>query len=215
MESGIPTYRDDNGIWNTYAEETASAEMIKKNPESVWDLSRVMENHVDNAIPNVAHETLALFERQGLDVTIITQNIDDLHERARSKKIIHLHGRIHRLKCQACDRISVSPRSDVILECECGGALRYDVVLFGEFYRSEDWHNAVNAMREADLVMVVGTSLRVEPAASLLRLKPNEVISINPRRDDHSSYASVQITEDATVALCQLSLIGDEGFVKF
>ncbi|WP_050465500.1 SIR2 family NAD-dependent protein deacylase [Herbaspirillum autotrophicum] len=169
-ESGLRTFRDMGGLWNEYAvEEVASPEGWAKNPELVLRFYNERRRAVISAQPNEAHRAIARLE-EFFDVVVITQNIDDLHERAGSSKVIHLHGEIVRA------RSSVDPNLTCQLDgadleigdtCEKGSQLRPDVVWFGEEVRL--MRAAEKYVANAERIITVGTSLTVHPAAGLLK----------------------------------------------
>ncbi len=168
-ESGISTYRDTDGIWQRYkVEEVASAEGLAKNPELVFDFCNQMLNKVREAQPNKGHVLIAELEKY-YDVDVVTQNVDDLHERGGSSKVLHIHGKIFE-KVSAGDPSFTLPVDEqgfnLEEKCPKGFQLRPNVVFFGEDV--PDYPLAVLKASEADLVIVVGTSLQVYPAANLI-----------------------------------------------
>lgn len=169
-ESGISTFRDSNGLWENYSiEEVATPQAWKRNPKLVQEFYNQRRKQVIEAQPNAAHTFFAELEKQ-YNVQIITQNIDDLHERAGSKNIIHLHGNIRQAKSSGPnqerkyydilgDKLSLDDR------CDDGYPLRPHVVWFGEDVPMLE--TAAQHCIEADVLIIVGTSLQVYPAASL------------------------------------------------
>ncbi len=171
-ESGLKTFRDSDGLWNGYdVYEVASPEGWQKNPKLVLDFYNDRRKDVAAAKPNAAHLGLAALEKD-FDVTIITQNIDDLHERAGSTKIIHLHGQIFLMRSVQSEKKLYPIMGDINMGdlAEDGGQLRPHIVWFGEAVPMMDI--AVNIMYDCDYFVVVGTSLQVYPAASLLQYAP-------------------------------------------
>jgi len=168
-ESGLKTFRDGDGLWNTYRmEDLATPEAWNSNPELVLEFYNWRRKQLYEAEPNPAHIVLAKLE-QHFDVQIITQNVDDLHERAGSTKVLHLHGELKKV------RSTVDP--DLVYElrgwelklgdlCEKGSQLRPHVVWFGEEVPNIMIANSM--VRNADIFIVIGTSLKVYPAAGLL-----------------------------------------------
>ena len=171
-ESGLKTFRDSDGLWNGYdVYEVASPQGWKKNPELVLDFYNARRRDVAAAKPNAAHVGLAELEKD-FDVTIITQNIDDLHERAGSTKIIHLHGQIFLMR-SVKDESKIFPIMEDIKIGDTaadGTQLRPHIVWFGEEVPMME--KAVGIMNNCDYFVVVGTSLQVYPAASLLQYAP-------------------------------------------
>ncbi|MBJ8348094.1 NAD-dependent deacylase [Antrihabitans sp. YC2-6] len=191
-ESGVPTFRDaQTGLWEQYdATALATPRAWNADPDLVWAWYQWRSALVRRAAPNAGHRALADWSR-GADVRIVTQNVDDLHERAGSNVVAHLHGSLFAPRCDRCgqpfDQIdppdepaerTPPPRCD-----SCGGAARPGVVWFGEALPEEPWERALAAIANADLVVVVGTSGVVYPAAglpSLAREAGVPTIEINP-----------------------------------
>lgn len=170
-ESGISTFRDNDGLWEKYkVEDVATPEAFKNNLEMFIDFYNMRKNQIKAIEPNHAHKILHEFEKD-FDVTIITQNVDDLHEKAGSTNVIHLHGEI--LKLRSSDDEENSYRKEYIEDlkigdmCPDGYQLRPDVVLFGESLPSENYLNAQIASLEADIFVIIGSSMRVAPACYL------------------------------------------------
>jgi NAD-dependent deacetylase len=171
-ESGIRTFRDSNGLWEGYdVTEVASPEGWKRNPGLVLDFYNMRRKQALEALPNAAHTGLAELE-QWFDVQIITQNIDDLHERGGSSNIIHLHGEIFKMRSVKSLSPSVEIKGDIRLGdlAEDGGQLRPDIVWFGEAVPMIE--KAIAITRKADIFVVIGTSLVVYPAAGLIDIAP-------------------------------------------
>lgn len=168
-ESGIPTFRDNDGLWKHYRfEELANPEAWNRNPSLVLDFYNFRRKIVLNAEPNSAHKTLADLENL-FKVTIITQNVDDLHERAGSKKIIHLHGEILKARSTADPEIIVELKTEELNIgdlCPLGSQLRPHIVWFGEPVPNIEIASKIIA--EAEIFIVIGTSLKVYPAANLI-----------------------------------------------
>ncbi|NPA47930.1 MAG: NAD-dependent deacylase [Thermococci archaeon] len=180
-ESGVPTFRGSNGLWKRYRpEELATPEAFFRDPELVWEFYKWRMEMVLNARPNPAHRALAELERMGILRAVITQNVDDLHREAGSRNVVELHGNIFRVRCTSCpyrEDLKESGRAGEFVEetdvprCpECGSLLRPDVVWFGEALREETIGKAFHLAQEADLMLVVGTSGVVYPAAYLPRV---------------------------------------------
>lgn len=167
-ESGVKTFRDSDGLWEGYdVTEVASPEGWKQNPELVLDFYNQRRKNIINVKPNAAHYGLAGLEAD-FDVTIITQNIDDLHERAGSTKVIHLHGEIFKMRSERVHKPSFEIKSDILLgdKAPDGGQLRPDIVWFGEAVPMIE--PAIKIAAEAAIFVVVGTSMLVYPAAGLI-----------------------------------------------
>ncbi len=171
-ESGLKTFRDGDGLWNGYdVYEVASPIGWNKNPELVLDFYNARRKDVAAAEPNAAHVGLAELEKD-FDVTIITQNIDDLHERAGSTKVLHLHGEIFLMRSVNDTRNVYEIKGDIKLGdmAPDGAQLRPHIVWFGEEVPMME--KAARVMQTCDYFVVVGTSLQVYPAASLLQVAP-------------------------------------------
>lgn len=168
-ESGIKTFRDAGGLWEEYRiEDVATFEAWERNQDLVLDFYNQRRKQVMEAWPNAAHLAVAELESH-FDVTVITQNVDDLHERAGSSKVIHLHGEIMKARSTVDDNLVYQLKSwklDPGDNCEKGSQLRPHIVWFGEMVPMMDSANEIAAY--ADLFVVIGTSLNVYPAAGIL-----------------------------------------------
>jgi len=174
-ESGLKTFRDSDGLWEGYdLEEVATPIAWRKNPELVLQFYNERRRNVLAAKPNEAHFTLARLEKQ-FEVIIITQNIDDLHERAGSSNILHLHGEILKMRSENDESLIYEIKQDIQLGdlAHDGAQLRPHIVWFHEPVPMIE--KAALIAKEADLFAVIGTSLVVYPAAGLLHYVPNEV----------------------------------------
>jgi NAD-dependent deacetylase len=167
-ESGLRTFRDSDGLWEGFeVTEVATPRAWRKNPSLVLDFYNMRRRDVANAKPNAAHLGLAELEKD-FDVHIITQNIDDLHERAGSTKVLHLHGEIFKMRSESDETLIYDIREDILLgqQAEDGAQLRPHIVWFEEPVPMIQY--AAPLVRSADIFVVVGTSLVVYPAAGLL-----------------------------------------------
>lgn len=174
-ESGINTFRDSGGLWEGHdVMEVASPEGFRKNPELVLDFYNRRRRQLHEAAPNAAHKILAALEND-FEVAIITQNVDNLHERAGSKNVLHLHGELFKARSVANENHVVDWEKDLMIgDCDsAGNQLRPHIVWFGEMVPALD--EAVAITRAADFFAVIGTSLRVYPAAGLLHEVCGEV----------------------------------------
>jgi NAD-dependent deacetylase len=171
-ESGVPTFRDaQTGLWAQYnPEELATAAAFRRNPKLVWEWYSWRRELISQARPNPAHYALVTLAGHVPAFTLITQNIDGLHQQAGSRQVIELHGNIHRAKCFR-ENVGVAnwaPGPDVPPLCpHCHGPLRPDVVWFGEILPADALQAAVHAAQVCDLFLSIGTSALVHPAASL------------------------------------------------
>ncbi|MBI5968226.1 MAG: NAD-dependent deacylase, partial [Deltaproteobacteria bacterium] len=171
VESGIPDFRGPSGLWSKYDPmEYATIEAFLADPKKVWAMLQEMGELVENSEPNPAHLALAKLEEMGLLSSVVTQNIDNLHQAAGSKRVIEFHGNGKKLVCMTCHRLY--DRQEVKMEllpprCTCKGVLKPNVVFFGE---PIPWGAHMEAREEAgssDLMLVIGTSAVVSPACDL------------------------------------------------
>lgn len=178
-ESGLKTFRDDDGLWRSHSfYELASPEAWAKQPQLVLDFYNERRKLAHEAQPNPAHLALAHLESR-YEVVIITQNVDDLHERAGSSRVIHLHGELRKVRSTANSELiyDIGSKPTRLGDlCEAGGQLRPHIVWFGEMVM--DFDLAIAEIRNANKLLVVGTSLSVYPAASLLDLAPETIEKI-------------------------------------
>ena len=171
-ESGLKTFRDDGGLWRERPfSELASPEAWAKDPQLVLDFYNERRRLAQAAQPNAAHRALAQLETT-FDVVVVTQNVDDLHERGGSSVVLHLHGELTRVRSSVDSRLIYDARGDIALGdcCEKGSQLRPHIVWFGEPVLA--YERAEREVASADKVLVVGTSLSVYPAAGLLQCAP-------------------------------------------
>ncbi len=175
-ESGIPTYRGDDGVWNKYdPARYAEISNFLADPEYYWSFFREVRYPVlRDARPNPAHQALATLEQQGKLKAVITQNIDGLHQEAGSQRVLELHGNTRRITCLSCKTTynldEVHSRLEEVFppDCrQCNGVLKPEVVFFGEALPPNVLDDAVTETRNCDLFLVIGSSLVVQPAASL------------------------------------------------
>ena len=167
-ESGLKTFRDSDGLWEGYdIEDVATPRAWRKNPQLVLDFYNYRRKNVRDAQPNAAHHGLASLQDQ-FDVSIITQNIDDLHERAGSRNVLHLHGEIFKMRSEKNERLVYEIRDDILLgdTAEDGAQLRPHIVWFEEPVPKIG--EAIPLVTSADILVVIGTSLVVYPAAGLI-----------------------------------------------
>ena len=211
-ESGIKTFRDAGGLWEGYdAMKGASLQGWERDPAQVLDFYNQRRRQLRQVAPNAAHHQLVELE-QKYDVTIITQNVDDLHERAGSRRIIHLHGELTKARSTQDESLIYEWRKDIALgdTCELGSQLRPHIVWFGELVPMLEI--AAQVIAEADMVLIVGTSMQVYPAAGLVGyapfgvpiyyIDPNPSINYELRRIDTLRV----IPEKATIGLSQLAV---------
>ena len=183
-ESGIPDFRGVDGLYRqkyAYPPETIlSHEFLLQHPEEFYRFYRE-KILILNARPNPAHEKLAQWEREGRLRAVITQNIDGLHQAAGSKRVLELHGSIHRNHCTCCGKFYTAEQiaaTTGVPRCDCGGTIRPDVVLYGESLDEKVLRASMDALSHADLLIVGGTSLSVYPAAGLIDLYPGDRLAL-------------------------------------
>ena len=169
-ESGVPTFRGADGIWKKLnPQELASIDGFMSNPKLVWEWYLFRRNIVDKVEPNPGHLTLAQMSKTLPDFTLVTQNVDNLHQDAGTDNVIELHGNIMRNKCFQCGapmpNMEIDPES--LPSCKCGGQIRPDVVWFGEMLPAEAIDTAQSKSVAAQLFFSIGTSAEVFPAAQL------------------------------------------------
>lgn len=198
VESGVPPFRGKGGIWEKFDPfEYAHIDTFMKNPEKVWNvLLREMKTTLDRAKPNRAHLALADLEKMGFLETVITQNVDGLHQEAGNSDVIEFHGSFASLSCLKCG--NKYKMSDITLsttppKCSCGGILRPDCVFFGEMIPREAMRRSEEAASSCRIMLVIGTSATVQPAASIPYLSKRsgcKIIEINPEKTVLSSEIS-------------------------
>jgi NAD-dependent deacetylase len=185
-ESGVPTFRGNHGLWRQHrAEDLATPGAFARDPKLVWEWYDWRRSLIAEAKPNPGHYALAAAETRARKFTLITQNVDGLHELAGSRNVLRLHGSIWMLRCVECGREREDrrvPLSEIPPYCDCGGMLRPGVVWFGEALPRNIWQEAESAARQADLFLMIGTSAVVYPAAGLASIAKSSgarVVEIN------------------------------------
>lgn len=220
QESGIPTYRDEtNGLWRQYnIHEVSSGVAFHTQPQKVWDFHMLLRDLVQSVQPNPGHTALADIEADYLSgLPIITQNIDDLHERAGSRHVVHLHGQLMRNRCSRyCkgipsiieDELIEKSESGQIPRCpHCDAYLRPDVILYGEYLHGYVMDQARTIASQTDLMIVIGTSGLVAPASEIPLTAQDSgatLVEINPERSRITPNVDVFISATASVALSSI-----------
>ena len=201
-ESGIPDFRSVDGLynqqWNYPPETILSHSFFTRDPEEYYRFHRA-KLVVEGVKPNRAHLRLASLEREGKLRAVITQNIDGLHQAAGSKKVLELHGSILRAYCSKCRRpypADVINYGTGVPRCSCGGVIRPDIVLYEEGLDEDILSQSISYIRNADVLIVGGTSLNVYPAAGLINYyRGNKLVLVNLSETPYESYADLVIHE--------------------
>ncbi len=212
VDSGIPAFRGTQGMWEKYDPmEYATIGAFFRDPEKVWTMLSEMVDLLSRASPNPAHVGLAEMEKMGILRSVITQNVDGLHQAAGSRRVIEFHGNAEELVCLSC--WSRYPSRSKILEgipprCGCGKILKPDLVLFGE---PIPWNAQEEAESEAEscaVLLVIGTSAQVSPACEIPRLSKNRgafIIEINPEETPLTrKLTDLHIRENASLAVSHI-----------
>ncbi len=196
-ESGIPDFRSVDGLYNTKykhpPEVILSHSFFINNTKEFYDFYRDKMLYL-NALPNTAHEKLAVLEKQGKVKAVITQNIDGLHQKAGSVNVLELHGSVHRNNCMKCGKshgIEAILDSAEIPKCHCGGIIKPDVVLYEESLNTDVIDNSIEAIKNCDMLIIGGTSLTVYPAAGLINYySGKKLVLINKSKTQMDSLAN-------------------------
>ena len=212
-ESNIPDFRSEDGLYaakNEYGyppEVLISRSFFDRNKEVFFDYYKKNLVCLD-AKPNPAHYALAELEKMGKLKAVVTQNIDGLHQMAGSKKVYELHGSVHRNYCMKCHKFYSAEEimaMEGVPRCQCGGIIKPDVVLYEEGLDDDVWNGAYSAIRNADVLIVGGTSLVVYPAAGLVGIyRGNKLVLINKSETQYDSEASLVINDKIGVVLSQV-----------
>jgi NAD-dependent deacetylase len=202
-ESGIPTFRGPHGLWRNFRpEELATPEAFARDPALVWEWYEWRRNLVREAQPNAAHRAIARLDDAPVQSIVVTQNVDALHARAGSRNIIELHGNIFRARCTGEPKVldATNPFDELPPHCACGALLRPDIVWFGEMLPADAVDRATREIASADLLLVIGTSGVVYPAAGMVSLCRGLSIEINPEASGVSSLCTYAIPATAAEA---------------
>lgn len=204
-ESGVPTFRGPGGLWRSFRpEDLATPEAFARDPRLVWEWYAWRREKVAACRPNPAHHALVALEGRTPEFLLVTQNVDGLHAAAGSRRIVELHGSLWRTRCTVCHaprddrRVPLPELPPRCTEGGCAGLLRPDVVWFGEPLPEPALNVALAAARQADVVLVIGTSSLVYPAAALPQIA----------RDAGAFVVEVNPEPTPLTALCQVSLRG-------
>lgn len=210
-ESGVPTFRGDGGIWKQYnAMDLATPEAFTRDPGLVWEFYHWRRNLISKVHPNPAHYALADLEKIKPETTLITQNVDGLHGRAGSKNILEIHGNIWKVRCAKCRETLENHDLDLpdLPQCaSCRGLLRPYVVWFGESLDPVLLNQALDSVKNCDVMLVIGTSAVVQPAASFALFAKESgafVAEINLEETAASSGMDAVLTGPAGLIMPQL-----------
>ena len=210
-ESGIPDFRSTGGLyhqeWKYPPEVILSHSFYKSNPAEFFRFYRA-KMLAPNAKPNAAHMKLAEWEQAGKLKAVVTQNIDGLHQAAGSRTVYELHGSVHRNYCEACGKfhdLAFILGGEGVPRCQCGGSVKPDVVLYEEGLESRTMDNSVQAIAEADMLIIGGTSLNVWPAAGLINYyRGQKLVLINKSAVARDLTAGLVITDPIGTVMAQL-----------
>ncbi len=191
VESGVPPFRGEHGIWNQYDPRTLELNFFLTDPFTSWTVIRELFYHFfGNARSNPAHVAIARLEQEGLVQCVVTQNIDNLHQQAGSREVYEFHGNSQKLVCLACRQYYTPADIDFAAlppRCECGGLIKPDFIFFGENIPMHAYENSVNAARQAEVVLIIGSTGEVMPAAQMPYIAKQNgayIIEINPERSN-------------------------------
>jgi NAD-dependent protein deacetylase/lipoamidase len=211
-ESGVPTFRSAGGLWENHRlEDVATPEALARNPVGVWEFYEMRRGTMSRVQPNAGHRALATLERRFESFTIVTQNIDGLHQRAGSRRVLEVHGSLWRARCTGgCGHVEDPfpfPAPDLPPHCRCGALLRPDVVLFGEMLPERVFVEAAGDAVHSDVALSVGTSSSVWPAAGIpIRAKEAGAftIEVNPEETELTPMFDVSLRGPAGQVLPHL-----------
>lgn len=227
VESGIPDFRSENGLWTTYDPGIyASYQRFMQDPSYFWEMHIDVIDLIQKASPNPAHKAVVELENKNYINGVITQNIDGLHQKAGSETVYELHGTNETCSCIGCGKsfetkkiadnllsfekdeiVALMRRGEEIPTCECGGWIKPDVILFGEMMPINALKNAEELAKSSDLIIVVGSSLQVQPAAALpfvTKRNGGKIAIVNKDPTPVDAVATHVIHEEAEKVLPQL-----------
>ena len=217
VESGIPDFRSAGGLWDKFDPmEYATIDAFRRDPRKVWQMIFSLEALLHRAAPNPAHVALAQLEQAGLLRGIVTQNIDNLHQRAGSTRVVEFHGNGQRLRCLACGALIEATEAGRAGEpplCSCGEILKPDVVFFGEQIPHTALQAATELLEECEVMLVVGTSATVYPFASLPGVAANRgctLVEVNLEPTGLSPRCDVTLHASASSTLVAVTNLAKE-----
>ena len=209
-ESGVPTFRGADGLWKQFrAEDLATPRAFARDPELVWQWYDWRRALIAQVKPNAGHLALTELEKRTAQFTLVTQNVDGLHQQAGSYSVVELHGSIWTLRCVVCGKEWLDRKVPLIIppHCECAAIARSGVVWFGENLPPQVWNSAEKAVQSSDVLLVVGTSAVVYPAAGLVPLARScgaKTIEINVEPTPVSGFVDCALTGPAGEILPRL-----------
>jgi len=194
VESGIPPFRGPQGLWSRYDPTVLDISYFHQHPEKSWAvIKEIFYDFFGKAKPNAAHFALANMENRGLLKTIITQNIDNLHQEAGSREVVEFHGTSHSLVCTQCDKhfgIQNIHFDELPVRCDaCGGLVKPDFIFFGEGIPKRAYEKSLEAARQSDVFLVIGTTGEIMPASQIPHIaKANgaTIIEVNPNPSNYT-----------------------------
>lgn len=210
VESGVPPFRGENGLWNDYDSSILDLKNFHKKPKESWIIIKeIFYDYFGKAAPNKAHKVIARMEADGYIKTVITQNVDNLHQKAGSKNVFEFHGNSRHLICTECgERYDVSEEilSELPPKCQkCGGVLKPDFVFFGESIPEKEEKLSFEEAEKADLFIVIGTTGEIQPASLIPVVAKNKgvkIIEINIKKSNFTDdITDLFIQEKATKAM--------------
>jgi len=210
-ESGVPTFRGEDGLWRRFrAEELATSWAFQRDPKLVWEWYDWRRGIISRAKPNPGHLAIAELERLLPNFYLITQNVDGLHRRAGNRKLVEIHGNLWFVRCTREGTVTENyevPLKEIPPRCRCGALLRPHVVWFGESLDPDDLRRSLELVRNCDLLLVVGTSGVVQPVASFpweAKERGAFVLEVNPQSTPISSVADLSLRGKAGEVLPKL-----------
>lgn len=213
-ESGVPTFRASDGLWEGHRiEDVASPDGFRRDPKLVWQFYNARRANVAQVKPNPGHRALAELEAHYPDgFTLVTQNVDGLHQQAGSRGVLEVHGSLRRTRCTECGAVrdrGLEALPDMPTCDLCGGLLRPDIVWFGETLPTRVWEQAVEAAEACDVFLVVGTSAVVHPAAGLIHLAHRRAEWLG--RGDGATVIEANLSRTVASDAADVGLYGPSG----
>ncbi len=210
VESGIPTFRGKDGLWSKYDPKILDIDYFISYPKESWQkIKEIFYDYMQNVQPNFAHKYLAFLENENILKSIITQNIDNLHQEAGSKNVIEFHGTTKTLICLGCKKrykledISIKTLPPICQSCK--GVLKPDFVFFKEPIPTKAYKSSYEQMQKADVLLIIGTTGEIMPASEFPYISKAKVIEINPEPSKYTqTLTDIYLKEKATVACKKL-----------